>query len=188
MKIYIGPYKNWVGPYQIADLLKSVGVSDDRRHKIGTWLSKTSAGEDAILLKFCNWFHGKQERDISVRIDRYDTWGMNSTLAVIIFPMLKQLKKHKHGVPFVDDKDVPKELRSTSAPKKEQKRWDWVLDEMIWAFEQKTIDWEEQFYSGDIDAALQDTFKIDMVGMKKHQKRMKNGFSLFGKYFEALWD
>ena len=218
MKIYIGPYKNWVGPYQIADILKIVGVSEDRCHKIGTWLSETSAGEDTILSKFCNWIHTKQERDISVRIDRYDTWSMDSTLAMIILPMLKQLKDDKHGAPFVDDKDAPKEFRSTSAPKKKHewdtddnhfKRWDWVLDEMIWAFEQKTIDWEEQFYSGEHDhiwipgdkldekgeplthtmeKGPKDTFKIDMVGMKKHQKRMKNGFALFGKYYEGLWD
>ena len=47
--------------------------------------------------------------------------------------------------PLVDDEDVPEELRSTAAPAKENdwdvdenhfKRWDWVLDEMIWAFEQ----------------------------------------------------
>jgi len=220
MKIYIGPYRNYFGPYQIAEkiLFWMDKDNDDRVHKFGTWLSETSAGEDTILSKFCNWFHSKQERDISIRIDRYDTWGMDSTLALIILPMLKQLKKDKHGAPFVDDKDAPKELRSTSAPKKEHewdtddnhfKRWDWVLDEMIWAFEQKTIDWEQQFYSGEhdhiwipgdkldekgeplthtLERGPKDTFKINMEGMKKHQKRMKNGFTLFGKYYEGLWD
>jgi len=28
----------------------------------------------------------------------------------------------------------------------------------------------------------------DSEGMKAHQKRMSNGFQLFGKYYEALWD
>jgi hypothetical protein len=218
MKVYIGPYVDWIGPYQIAEkiLFWMDKDNDDRVHKFGNWL----AGNDneSVLSKLCTWIHTKQKRDISIRIDRYDTWGMDSTLAHIILPMLKQLKEDKHGAPFTDDKDVPKELRSTSAPKKEHKwdtddnhfkRWDWVLDEMIWAFEQKTIDWEQQFYSGEHDILWipsdqldekgeplthamekgpKDTFNIDMDGMKKHQKRMKNGFALFGKYYEGLWD
>ena len=28
----------------------------------------------------------------------------------------------------------------------------------------------------------------DDEGRKKHQERMSNGFRLFGKYFESLWD
>ena len=28
----------------------------------------------------------------------------------------------------------------------------------------------------------------DFVGMKRHQDRMSNGFRLFGKYYEGLWD
>ena len=28
----------------------------------------------------------------------------------------------------------------------------------------------------------------DDEGRKKHQERMSNGFRLFGKYYEALWD
>ena len=132
--------------------------------------------------------------------------------------MLKQLKETKHGSALVDDKDVPVELRSTSAPKPENEwdtddfvhlRWAWVLDEMIWAFEQKTIDWEQQYYSGEHDILWvpsdtldkngkasfmqmkkgpKDTFKIDKDGLTKHQKRMTNGFRLFGKYYEGLWD
>ena len=33
-----------------------------------------------------------------------------------------------------------------------------------------------------------DTFKIDKDALTKHQKRMTNGFRLFGKYYEGLWD
>lgn len=104
------------------------------------------------------------ERKINVRIDRYDTWSMDSTLAYIILPMLKQLKKDKHGAPNTDDVDVPNKLRSTSAPKKENeydtdkfffKRWDWILDEMIWAFSQQNTDWERKFHSGKTDMLWQ---------------------------------
>ena len=102
---------------------------------------------------------GKQK--ISVKIDPWDTWSMDHTLGIIILPMLKQLKETTHGAPFVDDEDVPEELKSTSAPPKENeydtdanhfKRWDWALDEMIFAFEHKVDDsWEEEFRSGEID-------------------------------------
>ena len=66
----------------------------------------------------------KQKKEI--RIDRQDTWNMAETLADIILPMLKQLKETKHGAPFVDDEDVPEELKSTSAPTKEN---DWDTDD-----------------------------------------------------------
>jgi hypothetical protein len=32
---------------------------------------------------------------------------------------VETIKKDKHGAPFVDDEDVPEELKSTSAPPKE---------------------------------------------------------------------
>ena len=228
MKIYIGPYKNWIGPYQIAEALcfwapkvtDEYGIKrkPDWVHDFGQWLGETKTGDDSWLTKICLWFENKRTRSIKIRIDKYDTWNMESTLALIILPMLKQLKETKHGGPFVDDKDVPVELRSTSAPPKKYEydiddnhfaRWDYVLDEMIWAFEQKTIDWEQQYYSGEHDILWvpsdtldkngkasfmqmkkgpKDTFKIDKDGLMKHQKRMTNGFRLFGKYYEGLWD
>jgi hypothetical protein len=137
---------------------------------------------------------------------------MKHTLALIILPMLIQLKENKHGAPYVDDEDVPEELRSTSAPSKENewdtddnhfKRWDWVLNEMIYAFDcEANEDWENQFYSGKHDIEWikrgagmsemtkgpKDTFKIDREAMDKAQKRCDNGRMLFAKYYNALWD
>jgi len=144
-----------------------------------------------------------EAQKIEVAIHNYDTWSMDDTLAPIILPMLKQLKETKHGAPSVDDKDTPKELKSTSAPPKENewdtdenyfKRWDYVLDEMIWAFEQKCRDdWHDDYYGDYIEdeksGPLGGRFEwINHDDMKKHQKRMSNGFRLFGKYYENLWD
>jgi hypothetical protein len=143
---------------------------------------------------------------------------MDHTLADIILPMLKQLQRDKHGGPFTDDDDVPDELKSTSAPPKENewdtddnhhKRWDWILGEMIFAFECKVDDsWSDKFSSGEFDkktvackwdengkATLYQwidgpnhTYELDIEGMQEVQKRITNGFRLFGKYYEALWD
>jgi hypothetical protein len=164
------------------------------------------------------WYHNflyetfgiKNEQKVSVRIDNHDTWSMDHTLAHIILPMLKQLKETKHGAPDVDNKDVPKELRSDALEgdvcATHFNKWDWVMDEMIFAFESKHNDWEEQFQSGEHDIQWvkitegkhkghsemvkgpNDTYKVDWKGRKAYQKRITNGFRLFGKYFENLWD
>lgn len=212
MKIHIGPYINWFGPYQMADLLQHVGVSEDRCHEIGEALSKTWIGT------FLEWVHSKRERCVKIRIDKYDTWNMDDTLTLIILPMLKQLKATKHGSPNVEDADVPEELRSTAAPAKENawdiddnhfKRWDWALDQMIWSFEQLSSDWEKQFHSGvhdtyweasgtldekgnpltyEMKKGPKDTSKFDADGFMAHSKRIDNGLRLFGTYYRALWD
>jgi hypothetical protein len=211
MKVNIGNYKSWVGPYQLADLIFfwQDKYSDTcpwagRAHRLGTWLAHDKHGNDSRLMKLCNWIQSKRHRTISVRIDKWDTWGMDSTLGLIVLPMLQQLRATKHGAPCVDDSDVPDELKSTSAPAKESeydtddnhfRRWDWVLDEMIWAFQQKTIDdAESQFYDhgtpvpGENIMDAVKRVKIDFEGMQAWQARKQNGFRLFGKYYENLWD
>jgi hypothetical protein len=218
MYVKIGPYKNWIGPYQIADRIffwidrKAYVEDDDPRQnrwdyraceKLGDWLA------DSWVSNFCDWVHEKRgDQKIKVRIDRHDTWNMNNTLAAIILPMLIQLKKTKHGGPNVDDEDVPERLRSTSASKKEHEwdtdefwfdRWDWVLDEMIWTFEQYADPFaEDQFYSGTADIKFEKddesgltkvvSGQVDREAMKAWSERMNNGTRLFGKYYRNLWD
>jgi hypothetical protein len=144
-----------------------------------------------------------------IRIDPWDTWSFDHTLADIILPGLKQLRKTKHGAPCTDDEDVPEYLRSHMAQPKENEwdtdslwhmRWNWILDEMIWAFEQKvTDDADSQFFDHsecptDPHARLEDLtngaskVKYDSEGHRKWQDRKSNGFRLFGKYYENLWD
>ena len=162
------------------------------------------------------WFDRLKQK-VSVRIDPWDTWSMDHTLAHIVLPMLKQLKETKHGGPYVYPEDVPTELRPTKkeltaytkngeTDSKFFERWDWVMDEMIFAFESKHNDWEEQFQSGEHDVAWieitegklkghsemvkspNDTYEVDWEGRKAYQERITNGFKLFGKYYEGLWD
>jgi hypothetical protein len=228
MKVVIGPYTTWIGPYQIAEKLcfwakpvpDEIGMKrkPDWVHDFGTWLSQNKDGTDSTLTKVCQWVESKRHRQIYVRIDKYDTWGMDHTLAHIILPMLKQLKASKHGAPNTDDIDVPKELWSTNAEPKENehdtdsnhfKRWDYILDEMIFAFESKRDGtWQDKYSSGNIDWTSEPcewdengkakmftmghgpkhTYKCDYEGMEVEQRRISKGFKLFGKYYENLWD
>ena len=237
MKIKIGNYTNWFGPYQLAEKLcfwakeekdeYGIPCKPDWVHKFGEWLAHGSiepepeVGElykwgdrpHTWLYKFLNWIHIKQQRTIKVHIDRWDTWSMDHTLAYIVLPMLKQLKATKHGAPYVDPKDCPPELKPKKLTKKQKdngetdsthfERWDWVLDEMIFAFDSKVNDdWEDQFETGESDLQwkkLEDgmsqmiegpnhTRVYDWEGRKAYQERISNGFRLFGKYYENLWD
>ena len=123
---------------------------------------------------------GNNERKVSVRIDRHDTISMDDTLAYIILPMLYQLAKTKDGSPDVDLEDVPFELQGDHEDAIHE-RWDWVMSEMIYAFEEKANDWEERFFCSEREY---DSYKAEMDQLRG---RISNGFRLFGKYYEGLW-
>lgn len=204
MKVYIARPVTWIGPYQLADLLQYVGVSEDRCYEIGQWLSKT------WLNTVCEWIHEHlRKRKVVVKIHPYDVWNVDDTLAQIILPLLVELKKTQHGSPFTDDEDAPEHLRSTACEplteeqqncgypdKNHEARWAWILDEMIWAFTQlNDPDHDNQFWSGreelaDVDSWPESMTKVkcDMDGLKAHEARIRRGTTLFGKYFQALWD
>ena len=215
MKVYFSGYRNhWLSPYTILEKVFYWREIEYDEPIIDKWANRLNPLCTAIM-KTLDFFHPKIEY---VKIDRYDTWSMDHTLGRIVLPMLKQLKDSKHGSPLVDDEDVPEELKSTAAPAKENewdiddnhfKRWDWVMDEMIFAFECKADDsWEDAFREGVIDwksvacawdengkptmYSMEDgpknTYKCDYDGMKVVYDRIQNGFRLFGKYYQGLWD
>ena len=163
---------------------------------------------------------GRKNRAETVVIDDYDVWNLDHSLALIIVPALKILKEKKQGAPFVNNEDVPEELRalgeelhtySKTGETDEHyfDRWDYVMDEMIFAFQSKLEDWEEQFASGENDVKFVEipdkkdeegeplwtwehgpnhTREYDTEGREKYQDRITKGFKLFGKYYEGLWD
>lgn len=245
MRIKIGPYRNYFGPYQLAEkIMFWIPKEKDehgfphtakRVHNFGEWLAHGSikpdlkVGETDVfgdddrpetwIYKLLKWIDKKKKRKIHVHIDRWDTWNMETTLGYIIRPMLKQLNENKHGAPWVDDEDVPEHLRSTAARELTQdekdtghtddnhfKRWDWVMNEMIFAFESldggENQDWEDQFTTGEYDYCTKktsdDIYQLvqgpkhtavtDWDARKAYAERVQNGFRLFGKYYQHLWD
>ena len=207
MKIYISGYRDhWYSPYPIMEKFYFWKKDYDAyKEEPPAWLQSVCEHVKWVLDKIHPYVN-------YVKIDKYDTWSMDSTLAHIILPMLKQLKATKHGAPFVDDMDVPDILKSTSAAPKENDwdtdanwhlRWDWVLGEMIFAFQSDVDDtWEARFRTGESDwefidredgtsemvKGANDTTEYDWDGLKAYQDRMQNGFRLFGKYYSNLWD
>ena len=202
MKVYLSKYRyHWISPYTVLEKVFFWREIDYDEPIIDKWSDRLTPICQGIQ-KVVDFIHPKINY---VKIDRWDTWSMDYSLSFIVVPMLKQLKETKHGAPFVDDEDVPEELKSTSAPPKENdydtdenhfKRWDWALNEMIWSFEQNLdTNSEEKFFDyAEWDEKEKDfgknlhKIKIDQVGLKVHQDRKANGFRLFGKYYQGLWD
>ena len=220
MKIWISNYRDhWISPYTIIENIffwtdwskcgRNKGVIEDKDYVdhpewVERWANRITPISTAIRVVL-DFIHPPIKY---VKIDRWDTWSMDHTLAHIILPMLKQLNETKHGAPYTEDDDVPEYLRSHMAQPKENEwdtdslhfmRWDWIIAEMIWAFEQTVKDDDEsQFFDHsecgdekfpwDKDGQYVSKIKVDNEGLEAHQKRKANGFKLFGKYYQNLWD
>ena len=209
MKVYLDKYRDhWTSPYKICEVIcfwREIDYDEPwvkRANKILTPVM-------GLWMAFLDFVHPPVNY---VKIDHYDVWSMDSTLSPIILPMLKELKRVKHGAPFVDDEDVPPKLRARrtvykgnadsglhkindDVDKKFFKRFDYILDEMIWTFEQLSMDdHEAQFYDHTESRKETDLMKsvrkikVDRIGLRKHNDRIDNGLRLFGKYFRSLWD
>jgi hypothetical protein len=224
MKIYKSCYRNhWISPYTILEYMffwtkwskcgRNRGVIEDKDYvDHPAWVERVTPFINPISCAI-RWVLDLVHPQINiVKLDQWDTWSFDHTLADIILPGLKQLKKDKHGAPHTDDEDVPEYLRSHMAQPKENEwdiddlhfmRWDWILDEMIWAFEQKVDDESDSKFfdhsayaddKGNTDKWFADLsngvskVKYDKEGHAKWQERKSNGFRLFGRYFENLWD
>lgn len=224
MKVYIGPYiSRWSSRSFERWLI-------EKNHKKPYWEVDDDEMTvfDKATVKFCdiwqivldstiNKYFDIKERKINVRIDWYDTWSADHTLALIIHPLLLEIQKNKNSSPNVEHEDVPEHLRPHPDRVKMHEngeieeweidntiheRWEWVLGEMIHAFECAKDDaWEMQFHTGvyepvwvekgdlsSLEYGPSHTHKFDVEGYRKAFDRQKNGLRLFGKYYHALWD
>ena len=127
---------------------------------------------------------GKDSTKLKVRIDGKDCWSLDHTLAQIIVPALKRLKRDAHGYPatmpsFIEYDALPFDKRDTPKAKKLRKRgaeeWDAILDEMTWAF-QAVLDDDRHLLSSTPEA------------YNEIQDRIKAGLHLFAEHYLSLWD
>ncbi|QMP84011.1 MAG: hypothetical protein [Caudoviricetes sp.] len=229
MKVYIGGYPNTWWSCQIHHDYMNKKYNYEWKESNTKFEKLLEKCEDAIQWTFNNTINHivkHRERKISVRIDREDTWGMDHTLAYIILPMLKQLKGNKHGSPYIDAEDIPENMRLSeretavfdhgyydktlnateeeieAASVKFHAQWVWVMDQMIWSFEQELDEendhknYYDPYEPGEIvedDSLFGKDFRMKMgkFNTEKHkayQARKQLGFTLFGKYYQSLWD
>lgn len=233
MKVNIGPYASdlipisrWEKHYTMwrHDTLYLDENKYDRIDKFVYWFFDRA---DTVLRPINRWSNSRR-RKVKVHVDYYDIWSADHTLAMIIAPTLKKLKQVQHGYPHVDNEDVPEELHMTKEQKEalnwdgtvdanHEARWNYVLDEMIWAFEQHSDpgDNDSQFHHNvdQLQMVFESTgdenldskgmkslsfnnqkdpnkpaYWVDHEGKKAHHERMNNGVRLFAKYYQALWD
>jgi hypothetical protein len=213
MKVYIGAHKhNRSVVFYFTEFLRLIRLPETLCDSIGNKLYKCKKLN--AFLEFIRKINIFNRRINYVKIDRYDAWNADSTLAIIILPLLKEIAPTKYGSPFVEDEDVPDNLKSTNTLKSLDDndeldanfhaRWEWVLNEMIWAFEQiqPDNDWESKYWSvtPEIDFNSDTESKdglselkwktegvCDWDGIDAHSARIRNGLVLFGKYYQNLW-
>lgn len=184
MKVKIGKPKKWIGSYQIAEFICFwerwlPDTEEDRlSDKLGNLLACGNLKGEGENTWFQNWLekrHREKKEKIYVKVEDHDTWDLDYTLALIILPSLKKLKEDKLSMALVDDCDVPDSLIPETEDNFED-RWDYVLDRMIWSFEQVVNMYEEGFDKN-----------LDKKDFKGYFKDVDEGLILFGKYYRDLW-
>ena len=169
--------------------------------KIGTWLyydiwvgilERYIIDNIRSIPKEIRWAYQRVVRGWSDR----DTWSFSCTLAPQILGMLNHFQKVKSGYPATTD---PK----TGKSEFNEKRWDKVVDELIWTFGIATniTDGEiEYFPAAEFDdkeflkakklvrTVDKERGKKTRILSRKESKRFEKGIHLFTLYFFALWD
>ena len=143
-----------------------------------------------------------RDRKINVKIQDFDLWNLDHTLALIIHPALIRLRDSKSGIPgqFVINEDGTERDHDDAYA-------DWVaaLDEMIFAFGEVVNgnEGEEEFWSElpelDFSEHEEDIGKttrplrwvsdgkLDEDGHNTYRKRIDDGIELFAKHYLSLW-
>jgi len=233
MRAKIGKYPHWFTTQRAEHAYlewrhkKYAWEIDDRDHtRIDKIVLKALDGWQTVLHYTVNQVQKHKQQKVRVHVDDWDVYEAQTTFSYIILPVLERLREEKQGAPFVDKEDVPKELHDKKLTKKQKeqgevgenhfKRWDYVLDAMIWSFREITQDkpGEEEFFTGksdliftktdvhgkevsdDYDGVIyhrmdrgpNDTQKVDWEGLQTYEDRIDYGLRMFGKYFRALWD
>lgn len=213
MKVYIGPYFGHTRRL-LVNVIEKFGVEVEYEGVVYNFLEskpikKVLESIDKVL------FRAGHDQVVKVRIDYYDTWSLDHTLAQIIYPGLVQLRDVKHGCFVVDNEDLPEELRAPEGSdvfdmhfELMEKQTNWLFDEMIFAFRARAAQDDDdlepkhpmELYRETVDNPLS-MFDKDFVAPwseEEYQKyhtdhlayaiRVQRGLSFFGKYYSHLWD
>ena len=133
------------------------------------------------------------QRVVSVEVEPHDLWNVDTTLAAVIFPVLKRFRETTHSFAEVDDDDlkyadeeVRKPLDTVDLDERHarfQQRWYAVLDVMVFAFDFINRQWEieEAFYARNPTLVEHEAFMAE-------KDKVQFGLNMFAKHYRSLWD
>ena len=130
-----------------------------------------------------------------------DLWNLSDHLGKVIAIRLRAFRKmKKNGFPTDLDNvfDDPKKKTRTLNDKNGMRKWNEVLDEMAWVFENYNKDDKYYHHHGDMKwgepdengncRLLDSGVTADKKKLKKHWHRVNDGLKLFADNFLKLWD
>ncbi len=150
------------------------------------------------------------------KFDWGDIFDLDVTFAHIIAPGLVTFRNHEYAGFTVNDADLPEHLRYSEPYMVDNKyvrplddddvlykeRFHWIMDEIIFAFQSKIGQIDTSYMSvpnPHYDPSKQDMYsdehglhfnlpkQIDRDLDDAFDDRVRNGFLLFGKYYQAFW-
>lgn len=126
-----------------------------------------------------------QKRIEEIKIDKWDTIDCSGTIALIMVPLLQHFKVDRKtigGFPCSLTMEIynKKLVENDEEYEVIEKKWNDILDHMIWSFEQISLGCpkEEEFVTPN---------GYDEEGYKEYIKVIHEGLYLFAKYFRDLW-
>lgn len=222
MKVKIGKYLNYWGPYQIAELVcfwvpkkeDEYGFKEfpDWVERFGEILAtgsfKKDSDKESLLNKFCQWIYDKRKRTVKVKIHDYDTWCLDTTLALVIVPTLEKFRNsERNGVPNFILKELGFKERTLEGGfvghteeelQKADAEFNKILDKMIWSFKQVInsdespdvpVDFStDEFFNTGYSRITPEQREQWQKEYEKYNKRVQEGLDLFAKYYTCLWD
>jgi hypothetical protein len=105
---------------------------------------------------------------------QFNSLRLNSKIRKIIKQCIKDTSLIHYDIPFPQPKEYEWDTDSLW-----HMRWEWVVNEMIFAFEKlNEDDWEAEFFANK---------EWNKEEWTKVSDRIQNGLILFGKYYRGLW-
>lgn len=206
MLVYINHPNHFISPIELAEKLFHIDYNSDiRLHRILSNICIPLVNIYSFLLRI---FH---PQITYVHTSYADTWNLDHTLGTVILASLRHFRTTCYGAPAVDLSDIPSDLQTSEYTIHDH--WDFILDEMIFAFEHHiNHKWEDDCCTGTYDLYWQPidkdglpvekgqhtayslehgpnhTVEYDTAALALMSRRIQNGFRLFGRYYQALWN
>lgn len=160
MKVFIGKPKSGYSLYGWLRHLFGAKVADSFFKWENTKLY-------IILDKFVQK-HLNSVQKVSIQIDPWDCWSADYTLALIILPVLEQVRLNKQGVPsqFLPGWEYTEEEFAAA-----QMQWESCLDKMVLAFRH----------------IVDDNEPSEVSQYEQIARETNEGLMLFAKHYRSLW-